>query len=101
MFEAIDSWIEHQSKNKPELVPKFSSLLCNVRLPLLNPTYLTSAVEKNRFIKTDLSCRDLMDEAKNFHLFSKTQLPCECTTKTYPRKSTAGKLYAIGQQYTN
>ncbi|CAC42351.2 BTB domain-containing protein [Caenorhabditis elegans] len=45
-----------------------AKILPCVRLPLLSPTYLSSIVASNPIIKKDIPCRDLIDEAKDYHL---------------------------------
>lgn len=66
--------------------------LLQVRLPLLPVGFLTGTVAKEEMIKTDLSCRDLLDEARNYHLhLSNKSVPdFEYSIRTTPRKHTAG-----------
>lgn len=52
-------------------------------------------VETNAVIKKSLECRDLLDEAKNFHLFP-DDFYASKTSRFQPRKSTVGVLFAIG-----
>jgi len=63
-----------------------------VRLPLLPVEFLTGSVAKDEMIKGNLSCRDLMDEARNYHLHlsNKVVLDFEYSVRTIPRKQTAG-----------
>lgn len=39
-----------------------------MRLPLLKPSYLTDVVSADQRLRQDLLCRDLVDEAKDYHL---------------------------------
>ncbi|KAE8631211.1 hypothetical protein XENTR_v10001109 [Xenopus tropicalis] len=73
-------------------------ILSQVRLPLLPVEFLMSVVAKEDIIKQNLKCRDLLDEARNYHLYlSNRSLPdFEYTARTIPRKQTAGKVYAVG-----
>ncbi|KAG7266659.1 hypothetical protein CRUP_028376, partial [Coryphaenoides rupestris] len=43
-------------------------ILSQVRLPLLPVDFLTGTVAKEDMIRANLSCRDLLDEARNYHL---------------------------------
>lgn len=71
--------------------------LLQVRLPLLPVEFLTGTVAKDDMIKGNLSCRDLMDEARNYHLHlsNKVVPDFEYSLRTIPRKHTAGSTYYI------
>lgn len=64
-----------------------------MRLPLLPVDFLTVTVAKEEMIKANLSCRDLLDEARNYHLhLSNKSVPdFEYSIRTTPRKHTAGQ----------
>lgn len=64
-----------------------------VRLPLLSVDFLTATVAKEEMIKTNLNCRDLLDEARNYHLhLSNKSVPdFEYSIRTTARKHTAGE----------
>lgn len=64
-----------------------------MRLPLLPVDFLTATVAKEDMIKANLSCRDLLDEARNYHLhLSNKSVPdFEYSIRTTPRKHTAGQ----------
>lgn len=69
-----------------------ASPLLQVRLPLLPVEFLTGTVAKDDMIKGSLNCRDLMDEARNYHLHlsNKVVQDFEYSARTIPRKQTAG-----------
>ncbi len=72
-------------------------LLKLVRLPLISPSYLIDVIGKERLIKTDLKARDILDEAKHYHLMPDRR----SNFKTFclrPRCSNdqSGLIYAIG-----
>ncbi|CAB1352001.1 unnamed protein product, partial [Coregonus sp. 'balchen'] len=69
-----------------------------VRLPLLPVDFLTATVAKEEVIKGNLSCRDLLDEARNYHLHlsNKVVPDFEYSVRTTPRKQTAGVLFCVG-----
>ena len=92
VFRAVLTWLDHAPESRKEHLP---TLLKAVRLPLLSPSFLTAEVEPNQYIRKSLDCRDLMDEAKNFHLMP-DQYWHNPKTCFQPRKSTVGVLFAIG-----
>lgn len=92
VYRAVESWILHNSKERKDALP---TLLQHVRLPLLTTSFLTQHVESNQFIKRNLECRDLLDQAKNFHLMPE-QFSHSMLVQFRPRKSTVGVLFAIG-----
>ena len=92
VFRAVLAWLEHDPEPRKEHLP---SLLRAVRLPLLSPSFLATEVETHQYVKKSLECRDLLDEAKNFHLMP-DQYWHNPRTCFQPRKSTVGVLFAIG-----
>ncbi|XP_053260109.1 kelch-like protein 8 isoform X2 [Podarcis raffonei] len=69
-----------------------------VRLPLLPICFLMGVVAKEEIVKQNLKCRDLLDEARNYHLHlsSHTVPDFEYSVRTTPRKRTAGVLFCVG-----
>ncbi|XP_008581994.1 PREDICTED: kelch-like protein 12 [Galeopterus variegatus] len=65
VFEAVINWVKHSKKEREESLP---DLLQYVRMPLLTPRYITDVIDTEPFIRCSLQCRDLVDEAKKFHL---------------------------------
>lgn len=65
IFEACMRWVKFKEELRSPLFPK---VLANVRLPLLSPQYLADRVAREEMIRSSLQCRDLLDEAKDFHL---------------------------------
>lgn len=92
VYKAVHSWVLYDTESRKESLPL---LLKHVRLPLLSTTFLTKQVEANPLVKKNLECRDLLDEAKNFHLMPE-QFWHSTLTRIQPRKSTVGVLFAIG-----
>ncbi len=92
VYHAVELWLAHNPEERKDTL---SLILSKIRLPLLSPTFLTQVVEANPYIKKSLDCRDLIDEAKNYHLMPDTYR--HSTEEKYqPRKSTVGLLFAIG-----
>ncbi|KFO64860.1 kelch-like protein 8 [Corvus cornix cornix] len=73
-------------------------ILAQVRLPLLPVCFLMGVVAKEEIVKQNLKCRDLLDEARNYHLhLSSRAVPdFEYSIRTTPRKQTAGVLFCVG-----
>lgn len=64
IFEACMKWIKW-NESRSDLLPQ---VLAKVRLPLLSPQYLADRVATEDLIRTSHQCRDLLDEAKDYHL---------------------------------
>lgn len=92
VFRAVESWLQHNPEERMKSLP---SLLKHVRLPLLTLSFLKQCVEPIPYIRKSLDCRDLVDEAKNFHLFPADFWHTK-SSRLQPRKSTVGILFAIG-----
>ena len=92
IYRAVEAWLNHNTEERKD---NLSQVLCHVRLPLLSTSYLTQSVETNPYLKKSLDCRDLLDEAKNYHLMPE-KFWHSTKTRFQPRKSTVGLLFAIG-----
>lgn len=57
----------------------------HVRLPLCNPKFLVGTVGSDNLIKADETCRELVDEAKNYLLLPQER-PMMQGPRTRPRK---------------
>ncbi|CAD5213163.1 unnamed protein product [Bursaphelenchus okinawaensis] len=64
IYQAAIRWLKYL----PERREVASKLLQNVRLTLLDKTFLIDEVATNSIIHNSISCRDLFDEVKEFHL---------------------------------
>uniref|UniRef100_A0A8C7DAZ2 Kelch like family member 8 n=1 Tax=Oncorhynchus kisutch TaxID=8019 RepID=A0A8C7DAZ2_ONCKI len=99
VFEAHEAWKDfHNSLRQFYEVGELCDVTLKVRLPLLPVDFLTGTVAKEEMIKRNLSCRDLLDEARNYHLhLSNKMVPdFEYSVRTTPRKHTAGVLFCVG-----
>uniref|UniRef100_A0A3B3BJS5 SDA1 domain containing 1 n=1 Tax=Oryzias melastigma TaxID=30732 RepID=A0A3B3BJS5_ORYME len=99
VFEAHEAWKEfHNSLRHFYEVGELCDVTLKVRLPLLPVEFLTGTVAKDEMIKGNLNCRDLMDEARNYHLHLSNKLvqDFEYSVRTIPRKHTAGVLFCVG-----
>ncbi|XP_067655054.1 kelch-like protein diablo [Haliotis asinina] len=64
-FEAVTHWLEHDLLSRKQHLAK---LLSAVRLPLVSPYYLHDVVERNPTVNETPACRQLVDEAKAYHM---------------------------------
>lgn len=94
VFEAVLSWTEKEVDERKDFLPE---LLKNVRLPLIRPQYLCDHIAANDLVKNNLSCRDLVDEAKDFLLLPERRSILQ-SPRTRPRRCSeaAGIIFAIG-----
>ena len=77
VFEACMRWVKHENE-RSDLLPE---VLSKVRLPLLSPQFLADSVATEELIRTNHQCRDLLDEAKDYHLMPERR---------------EGHIYAVG-----
>lgn len=92
VFEAVISWIKQDENKRTNCLPK---MLQYVRLPLLTPRYLTDTVDTEELIRQSLDCRDLVDEAKKYHL----RPDCRSSMQNSRTKSRIGQsevMYVLG-----
>ncbi|KAI1280487.1 Kelch-like protein 18 [Halotydeus destructor] len=92
VFEAIIRWAKKEPTVREQYI---ADLLAQVRLPLLSPQYLADYVAKENIIKTCHRCRDLIDEAKDYHLMPERRTLLQ-NYRTRPRSVVSGLIYAVG-----
>jgi len=92
VYEAVLRWVTHDLDERKQYL---SQLMFHVRLPLLDTKYLVTKVSNDPLIKQDQNCRDLIDEAKDYHLLPKERYETE---RTKPRKPMINSevLFAVG-----
>uniref|UniRef100_A0A4W3H919 Kelch-like family member 8 n=1 Tax=Callorhinchus milii TaxID=7868 RepID=A0A4W3H919_CALMI len=99
VFEANEAWKDyHNSLCQFYEAKELCDITLKVRLPLLPVDFLMGVVAKDNMIRQNLKCRDLLDEARNYHLhLSNMPVPdFEYSIRTTPRKHTAGVLFCVG-----
>lgn len=72
-------------------------LLQEVKLPLINTEYLLNVIAQEELIRTNLTCRDLLDEAK-VYIFKRANILVNKSPmgpKIIPRKTAAGQYRLI------
>uniref|UniRef100_A0A915KP29 BTB domain-containing protein n=1 Tax=Romanomermis culicivorax TaxID=13658 RepID=A0A915KP29_ROMCU len=94
VFEALIFWVRKDEENRRRNIAR---LLTCVRLPLLKPQYITDHVASEELIKNSIECRDLVDEAKDYHLMPERR-PLMQSFRTKPRccNDILGHIYAVG-----
>ncbi|KAK6176720.1 hypothetical protein SNE40_014964 [Patella caerulea] len=65
VFEAVLNWVKYEMVERQQYL---AQLLQYVRLPLLSARYITDVIDYEPLVKSSHKCRDLLDEAKKFHL---------------------------------
>uniref|UniRef100_A0A8C7XLN6 Kelch-like family member 8 n=1 Tax=Oryzias sinensis TaxID=183150 RepID=A0A8C7XLN6_9TELE len=95
VYNAAVKWLKANPQHHEAWLDQIMS---QVRLPLLPVEFLTGPVAKDEMIKGNLNCRNLMDEARNYHLHLSNKLvqDFEYSGRTIPRKHTAGVLFCVG-----
>uniref|UniRef100_A0A8B9R0G8 Kelch like family member 18 n=1 Tax=Anas platyrhynchos TaxID=8839 RepID=A0A8B9R0G8_ANAPL len=94
VFEAALAWIRYDREQREPFLPE---LLAKIRLPLCRPQFLADRVQQDDLVRCCHKCRDLVDEAKDYHLMPERR-PHLPAFKTRPRccTSIAGLIYAVG-----
>ncbi|XP_062863185.1 kelch-like protein 29 isoform X2 [Trichomycterus rosablanca] len=83
VYETVIKWIKKDLDNR---VRHISELLAVVRLPFIHPSYLLNVVDNEELIKSSEPCRDLVNEAKRYHMLPHARQEMQ-TPRTRPRLS--------------
>ncbi|XP_017539178.1 kelch-like protein 29 [Pygocentrus nattereri] len=83
VYETVIKWIKRDPTNR---VQHISELLAVVRLPFIHPSYLLNVVDNEELIKSSEACRDLVNEAKRYHMLPHARQEMQ-TPRTRPRLS--------------
>lgn len=74
-----------------------------VRLPFIHPSYLLNVVDNEELIKSSEACRDLVNEAKRYHMLPHARQEMQ-TPRTRPRlsagESAAGPVKPTREGFT-
>ncbi len=98
VYKAVMNWIKYDLNERKQYL---GQLMSNIRLPLLDVKYLVTQVSNDPLIRNlsllDQTIRDLIDEAKDYHLLPEARLQSQ-TVRTRPRKPfiISEFLFAIG-----
>lgn len=94
IFEAAMRWIKYNEAERCHLLPE---VLSKVRLPLLSPQFLADSVAVEELIRSSHKCRDLLDEAKDYHLMpERRELLQSYRTRPRGNEFVRGEIYAVG-----
>ncbi|XP_076872938.1 kelch-like protein 29 isoform X2 [Brachyhypopomus gauderio] len=83
VYETVIKWIKRDPGSRVQHV---SELLAVVRLPFIHPSYLLNVVDNEELIKSSEACRDLVNEAKRYHMLPHARQEMQ-TPRTRPRLS--------------
>ncbi|KAK7907176.1 hypothetical protein WMY93_015788 [Mugilogobius chulae] len=83
VYETVIKWTKRDSANRAQYL---SELLAVVRLPFIHPSYLLNVVDNEELIKSSEACRDLVNEAKRYHMLPHARQDMQ-TPRTKPRLS--------------
>ena len=96
VFNAVLRWVKFRKEERDQHLPL---LLAKVRLPLLTPQFLSDIVAADELVRSSHKCRDLVDEARDYHLMPERRSLLQ-SFRTKPRrcKDISGVIYAVGGQ---
>ena len=106
VYDAVIKWVKHDPRERTVHLAgmfdfrlgngfysiSFADLLQEVKFPLINTEYLFNVIAQEELIRTNLTCRDLLDDAK-VHIFKRANLlttKSPMGSKIIPRKTAAG-----------
>ncbi|XP_053880007.1 kelch-like protein 29 isoform X1 [Malaclemys terrapin pileata] len=83
VYETVIKWIKKDAALRAQYA---AELLAVVRLPFIHPSYLLNVVDNEELIKSSEACRDLVNEAKRYHMLPHARQEMQ-TPRTRPRLS--------------
>ncbi|XP_054976077.1 kelch-like protein 29 isoform X2 [Sorex araneus] len=83
VYETVIKWIKKDPASRAQHA---AELLAVVRLPFIHPSYLLNVVDNEELIKSSEACRDLVNEAKRYHMLPHARQEMQ-TPRTRPRLS--------------
>uniref|UniRef100_A0A4X2KE85 Kelch like family member 29 n=1 Tax=Vombatus ursinus TaxID=29139 RepID=A0A4X2KE85_VOMUR len=86
VYETVIKWIKKDPASRAQHA---AELLAVVRLPFIHPSYLLNVVDNEELIKSSEACRDLVNEAKRYHMLPHARQEMQ-TPRTRPRLSAGG-----------
>ena len=94
VFISVMKWVRFDITDRRD---KLKQVLKHVRLPLLSARFLVGVVSADLLVKNDESCRELVDEAKNYLLLPEQRLLMQ-GSRFKPRQPTkrGEVLFAVG-----
>ncbi|KAI9579963.1 kelch-like protein 18 [Glossina fuscipes] len=98
IFEACMKWVKNGEEKRASMFPQ---VLAQVRLPLLSPQFLADRVAREELIRSSHQCRDLLDEAKDFHLMPERRGLLQSFRTRQRGEFISGQIYAVGGLASN
>jgi len=96
VFLAVLRWIKQDPEERAVHLP---ALLVRVRLPLLTPQFLADRVATEELIRSSHQCRDLLDEARDYHLMPERRPQLKSfISRARCCRDLVGVIYAVGGQ---
>ncbi|ESO02000.1 hypothetical protein HELRODRAFT_188549 [Helobdella robusta] len=94
VYDVVIKWIKYDVVNNIKyIVP----LLKNIRFTYFLPSTLVDIVSTEELIRTNLDCRDLVDDAKDYCLFKANVIyGYKGVKKHRPRKIYSGVMFCVG-----
>lgn len=92
VYNALMDWVVYKKSERALKLPTF---LEYIRLPLLSAKFLTDVVDSQVLIKSSLRCRDLVDEAKRYHLRPELRASMQMG-KNQPRYGSSEIMVVLG-----
>ena len=90
VYEAVMKWIKNDETNRSCYL---TQLLAEIRLPMLSLEYLCENVQSQEMIRSNLECRDLVDDALKYKIVPKRR----CLLSNINSKSRGvGLIYSVG-----
>uniref|UniRef100_A0A8C4ZC22 Kelch like family member 29 n=1 Tax=Gadus morhua TaxID=8049 RepID=A0A8C4ZC22_GADMO len=83
VYQTVIKWIKRDPGTRVQHMPE---LLAVVRLPYIHPSYLLNVVDNEELIKSSEACRDLVNEAKRYHMLPHARQDMQ-TPRSRPRLS--------------
>lgn len=71
VYQAVMNWVRYNINDRKDSLVQ---VLEHIRFPLMNAKFLVSHVGSDPIIRQDPSCRDLIDEAKNYLLLPQERI---------------------------
>lgn len=99
VINSYDVGVSSQAFCSLILLQHVSELLAVVRLPFIHPSYLLNVVDNEELIKSSEACRDLVNEAKRYHMLPHARQEMQ-TPRTRPRLSAGTALRQLTPAFT-
>lgn len=86
VYQAVMNWILHNPQQRKNLLPE---MLIHVRLPFVSPQFLKDVIEENEFLRNDLFCQGLIQEAYFYQEFPSKRSILNISPRAKPRQGSS------------